>query len=165
MTILLFLGVLLWPQMGWGQGVQGGCGRTVFIGHKEILLDTGSKQKGEGLRSYLAKDSKALHYLNLYQKGHATGPLNTFFAALAPSLFLAGFMVDSNSRQQKTLYTWGAVLILANFLISKTLQSANEGHLERAIEEYNKRQVPKIRYGGGPLQKRFSFIIKRSWNF
>ena len=111
-----------------------------------------------------------MHYLNLYQKGHTLGPLNTFFAAAAPTLFLAGLAADSDKERQKSFYTWGIVVVFANFLISKTLQITNEANLERAIEEYNKRKTPKIRYGQGrsypdSLQKQISFTIKKSWSF
>ena len=38
----------------------------------------------------------------------------------------------------------GAALIIVNFFIARTLEFNNEDNLNKAIEEYNKRNLPKI---------------------
>ena len=44
------------------------CGRLCKVNDQEILIDSKSNQKGEGIRNYLEKDPEALIYLEKYQK-------------------------------------------------------------------------------------------------
>ena len=41
------------------------CSRTATINYQEVLVDSASSLKGEGLRPYLAKDAEALSYLKI----------------------------------------------------------------------------------------------------
>ena len=47
------------------------CSRIATINFQEVLVDTNSTDKGEGLRFHLEKDPIAKEYLNLYQKNSA----------------------------------------------------------------------------------------------
>ena len=74
----IFIGILL----GWALVSNGGastpCNRTVTIEHQEVSIETNPRLKGEGLRLYLEKDDRAMHYLERYQERNRIYPFNTF---------------------------------------------------------------------------------------
>ena len=52
------------------------CSRIAIINHQEILTDTNTGNKGEGLRYYLERDDVAKKYLNIYQDGTQIKTIN-----------------------------------------------------------------------------------------
>jgi hypothetical protein len=65
----------------------------------------------------------------------------------------------------------GGTAILVNFLVARTLEMANEANLVRAIEEYNKRNLPKIYFTPeSNLQGNMNFPgikigLSKDWSF
>ena len=144
------------------------CERAAIINHQEIPLEIISRRKGDGLRPYLEKDKEALRYLDLYQERNRIHPFNTLLGIVGPGFLLTGLVLESKAEQKKTFLTWGAVLVVTNFLVTKTIQGTSEFYLEKAVEEYNKRNSPKIdlNFHGSELpSKNFAFMIKKDWSF
>ena len=147
------------------------CSRTAIINHQEVLVDTNSNQKGEGLRFYLEKDPKAEEYLNKYQNKNKIRWQNAVMGTAGTGMLLSGLLINSNSNTKQTLYVSGASLILVNFLVARTLEMANEQNLLKAIEEYNKRNLPRIYFNPGdgevrdPSSQSPSFSIGKTWSF
>ena len=164
----IFVGIFLaWLSLseGWAAGP---CNRTATIDYQEVSLETIPGLKGEGLRMYLEKDDEALRYLNIYQERNQIYPFNTLLGVAGPGLLLTGLILDSPSEQKSTFLTWGAVLMVTNFLVTKTLQGASESYLEKAIEEYNKRHSPRIDlnvHSPPATRKTFALGIKKNWSF
>ncbi|MDD0854567.1 hypothetical protein HBN50_15755 [Halobacteriovorax sp. GB3] len=147
------------------------CSRVAVINYQEVLVDTNSTQKGEGLRYHLEKDEVAMKYLNKYQEGTKTKWQNAALGTVGTSLLLTGLLSSSSNSTKKTLLIGGSAIILVNFLIAKTYERANEENLNRAIEEYNKRNLPRIYFGpdldsSGESEKTGAkFFIDKSWSF
>ena len=165
----IFVGAfLLWAflESAWGSMP---CERVAVINHQEVLLETTSRSKGEGLRPYLEKDEEALRHFERYQERNRIYPFNTLLGIAGPGLLLTGLVLDSGSKQKKSFLGWGAVLVVTNFLVTKTIQGASESHLEKAIEEYNKRNFPKIDFNTyspkAPRSGSLAFGIKKDWSF
>ncbi len=127
------------------------CSRIATINFQEVLVDPNSSQKGEGLRYFLEKDPESKNYLDLYQKGTEINWQNALLGTLGTGLILSSTMVN-DSQNKKVLLISGATFVLLNFLISRTLEVQNELNLEKAIEEYNKRNLPKIDFNPQALQ-------------
>lgn len=119
------------------------CSRIAIINYQEVLVDSNASEKGEGLRYHLEKDPKALQYLDSYQKNSAIRWPNALLGTAGTGLLLFGFFTSDSQDRQIYLISGGAA-ILVNFLIARTLEVTNEANLNRAIEEYNKRNLPKI---------------------
>ncbi len=132
-------------------------------------MDTNSTQKGEGLRFHLEKDKKAKEYLDEYQKGTQIKWQNSLLGSVGTGLVLTSFLTNSSSNNKKSLLIGGATLIAINFLVAKTLESANEKNLINAIEEYNKRNLPKIYFSPKAREGRepsgFEVGLNKSWNY
>ena len=120
------------------------CSRVAIINYQEILIDTSSTQKGEGLRYYLEKDSRALEYLDKYQKGTQTKIVNAALGTLGTLLMLTGLLTNSSDAQKRGFLIGGAGIIAVDFAYAKIAEVQNEGNLIKAIEEYNKRNLPRI---------------------
>lgn len=120
------------------------CSRVAIINYQEILVDTSSTQKGEGLRYYLEKDPQAKGYLDEYQDGTKIKWQNAAIGTLGSGLIIGGLFADDGTDAKKTMLVGGAALIIVNFFIARTLEFNNEQNLNKAIEEYNKRNLPKI---------------------
>ncbi|PIP90896.1 MAG: hypothetical protein COW01_01020 [Bdellovibrionales bacterium CG12_big_fil_rev_8_21_14_0_65_38_15] len=120
------------------------CSRVAIINYQEILVDTSSTQKGEGLRYYLEKDPQAKDYLDEYQDGTKIKWQNAAIGTLGSGLIIGGLFADDGTDAKKTMLVGGAALIIVNFFIARTLEFNNEQNLNKAIEEYNKRNLPKI---------------------
>ena len=170
MTVFILL--LFLTPLAFNVSAAETCGRTAIINNREVLLDTSSLQKGEGLRSWLERDKKALKHFNLYRRGGRIHWSSTLLGTLGPTSLIAGLLTNSDKKRKKTFFTWGAVLVLANFLISGTRTTANESHLEEAIDQYNKRHTPKIHFEPNhrqkkdfPFKKKVSLFLKKDWNF
>ena len=123
------------------------CSRIAIINHQEVLVDSSSSQKGDGLKYYLMKDDQAAGYFKTYQKNNQPN-LTTPLVTSAGMAMVIGGIVASNQDgtfiNKKTLIGSGLTLLIVNYFISKTNQFRNEKNLQRAVEEYNKRQTPKI---------------------
>jgi len=111
-----------------------------------VLIDTNSSQKGDGIKYYLYKDETSKKYFDEYQKGTKIKWKNVVPGTIGTLLTLAGFVFDIDDRQKRTFIISGLSLFTINFLVSKTLEYNNEQYLLRAIEEYNKRNLPTIHF-------------------
>lgn len=117
------------------------------MNYQKIIVDTSSRNKGEGLRFYLSKDAKALSYLDEYQeKNKATGT-STFFNSLGGTVVLSGLVyssfTDDKNKSNSLIYA-GLAIVGLNFFYTRIKQYNSEPYLEKAIREYNKRNTPKI---------------------
>lgn len=145
------------------------CSRTAIINNQEVLVDSNSTDKGEGLRFHLEKDPVAKQYLDTYQKNTAIFWPNALLGTAGTTLFFYGFFGHSN-QDRETYIISGASLILVNFLMAKTLEMTNETNLQKAVEEYNKRNLPKIYFS--PEENRsqndlfqYRVGLLNSWSF
>lgn len=146
------------------------CSRVAIINYQEVLVDTNTTQKGEGLRYHLEKDRKAVHYLNEYQKGTKINWQNAALGTAGTSMILAGFLTDVSDETKKTLFIGGASLILINFMVARTLELTNEVNLLKAVEEYNKRNIPRIYLKSSENDSRNpgsidSVVVEKMWSF
>ena len=145
------------------------CSRIAVINYQEILVDVNNSQKGEGLRPYLERDTVARYYLDEYQKGTKIEWQNAIAGTLSVGLILGGF-TSNDEKSKKSLIMGGATLMIINFLIAKTLETANERNLLRAVDEYNKRNAPQIQFRDdtereSPSSNSLSFMVQKSWFF
>ena len=146
------------------------CSRVATINFQEVLIDSNASEKGEGLRYHLEKDPVAVSYLNTYQKNSSVRWPNAILGTLGTSMLLYGFF-NSNSQDRQIYLITGSATILVNFLIARTLEVSNEVNLNRAIEEYNKRNLPKIFFNPeGNLQGNIpiaglQFGLNKVWSF
>ncbi len=145
------------------------CSRLAVINYQEVLVDTNSTEKGEGLRFHLEKDPLAKSYLETYQEGTQIRWQNAVMGTLGTSLVLGGILTN-NSGKKKTMLIGGATAIIINFLMAKTLDNANESNLIKAIEEYNKRNLPKIYFNPDLDSSRstspgVTMGLEKSWSF
>jgi hypothetical protein len=125
------------------------CSRTAIINYQEVLIDSASSLKGEGLRPYLAKDKVALSYLETYQQNARPSFKSSFLGTTGVALSLLSFTTNSDHKapwNSKVLLTTGITLIFVNYLFNNTLQKANEENLYKAIDEYNLKHQPKIEF-------------------
>lgn len=120
------------------------CSRVAIINNQEVLIDSNSNERGEGLRFHLEKDPIAKDYLEKYQEGTKLRIENTIMGSLGTAMLISSVMVGNESNSRQTLLIGGATMMILNFLIARTTSNANERNLRRAIEEYNKRNYPKI---------------------
>lgn len=145
------------------------CSRIAVINYQEVLVDSNSSEKGEGLRFHLEKDPVAKEYLDKYQKGTRSRWHNAVLGTAGTGLLLAGvFNSDSDSR--KILLISGASTLLVNFLLSRTIEMNNESNLNHAIEEYNKRNLPKIYFNPEETRSQLDLTnyrvgIMKQWTF
>lgn len=145
------------------------CSRVAIINYQEVLVDTNSTQKGEGLRFHLEKDAKAKENLNKYQEGTQIRWQNSLIGSVGTGLVLTSFLTNSNDSTKRSLLIGGATMIAINFLVAKTLEAGNEKNLINAIEEYNKRNLPKIFFSPKAREGRdpssFEVGVNKSWNY
>ena len=135
-----------------------------MINYQEVLIDTNSTQKGEGLRFHLNKDPVAKEFLDTYQSTSKIKWQNAALGTIGTGLILSSFIVNSSDKNKKSLIVGGASLLIINFLVAKTLDFTNESNLQRAIEEYNKRNLPKI-YFLQSKNKIDSIMLAGNWSF
>lgn len=125
------------------------CSRVATINYQEVLVDVSSNNRGEGLRYYLEKDDVAKGLLNEYQENNRPTWKSAAMSTLGTAMIIASFLRTSAGKNEgltnrNFLLFGGASLIAVSYLISKTNQYNNEYLLSTAIEEYNKRNTPKI---------------------
>ena len=128
------------------------CSRTARINFQEVLVDTSSSRKGEGIKYYLEKDPTAKTYYDTYVKKQKNQLIHSVLGTTAIGLILNGVLKsnDPNKNNFQNKGVWiasGALLIGLNILLAHTLSISNEKNLQRAVKEYNKRNLPKIHFG------------------
>jgi hypothetical protein len=125
------------------------CSRVATINYQEVLVDVSSSNRGEGLRYYLEKDQIARELLGEYQDNLRPTWKGAAMSTLGSAMILGG-LLRTNAGDSETftnrnfLLFGGATLIGVSYLISKTNQFNNEYLLLKSIEEYNKRNTPRI---------------------
>lgn len=125
------------------------CSRAAIINYQEVLVDVSSSNRGEGLRFYLEKDEVAKELLDSYQENNRPSWKGAALSTVGTAMILAGFLRSSEGRGEAltgrtSLLLGGATMIGVSYLISKTKQHNNEHLLNKAIDEYNKRNTPRI---------------------
>lgn len=141
------------------------CSRIAIINQQEVLVDPSSNRKGEGLRFHLEKDETAKKYLDEYQSVSQDYLRPAIIGTIGSGLILSAFIVNSSDKNRKGLLISGFATIIVNFLIDKTIDNANERNLTRSIEEYNKRQSPKIYLKEVNEISSPSLLLERNWSF
>jgi len=145
------------------------CSRTAIINYQETLVDLNSNQKGEGLRYYLEKDSIAKSHLDTYQNNIEFKWPNAILGTFGTGLILSGLLIADSGDKKDTLIITGASMALINFLIAKTFEINNENNLKKSIDEYNKRNLPRIYFDPlaqkktGKTEKKF--YLSKVWDF
>lgn len=145
------------------------CSRVAIINYQEVLVDSNSSDKGEGLRYHLEKDEIAKTYLDTYQKNSRFFWPNAALGTIGTGLIMYGFFND-NPEDKRLLLISGASTMLLNFFVAKTLEITNEENLNRAIEEYNKRNLPKIYFSPEENRSQSDFFqykvaLSKTWSF
>lgn len=123
------------------------CSRVATINYQEVLVDAGTGKMGEGLRFYLEKDPDSLALLNEYQERNKPTTLSAGASTLGSLMILGGVLQSGNDSfigNKKTLISGGAILVALSYLMSKTVKRNNERYLNLAIDQYNKRNSPRI---------------------
>lgn len=159
MKVLLFL-----TFISFGALANEACSRIAIINQQEVLVDPSSDRKGEGLRFHLDKDELAKKYLDDYQNVVQNNLRPAVIGSIGTGLILSAFISNSSNDNRKALLIAGTSTILINFLLDKTIEADNEKNLTRAIEEYNKRQYPKI-YLKDQSSSPTGIMLERSWQF
>lgn len=125
------------------------CSRVATINYQEVLVDVSASNRGEGLRYYLEKDPVAKELLDQYQENNRPTWKSAAMSTFGTAMILGG-LLRSNEGKEETitgrnfLIFGGATLIAVSYLISKTNQYNNEHLLLKSVEEYNKRNTPRI---------------------
>ncbi len=125
------------------------CSRVAVINYQEILVDVSNNNRGEGLRYYLEKDPVSKELLDEYQQNNQSTWKSAVMSTLGSAMILGGVLRTSEGQKETLtsrnfLLFGGATLIAVSYLISKTNQYNNEHLLLRSVEEYNKRNTPRI---------------------
>jgi hypothetical protein len=123
------------------------CSRVAIINYQEVLVDAGSNKKGEGLRFYLEKDTQSKSLLDKYQKKNRPTIWGATTSTAGSLMILSGLVQTSsntNSQNKNSLILGGGILVALSYLTSKTIQYNNEALLKNSIDQYNKRNLPRI---------------------
>ena len=131
------------------------CSRTAIVNYQEVLVDASTSNRGEGLRYYLQRDPVAKKLLNEYQQNNRPRWQGAALSTLGTATVLAGFLRSNEGKNEtftgrNTLVFGGLTMIAVSYLISRTNQYNNEWLLQRAIEEHNKRNTPRIYFSADP---------------
>lgn len=124
------------------------------MNYQEVLVDASTNGRGEGLRYYLSKDPVAKRLLDQYQSNHRPQWQSAALSTLGTALILGGLLnvggEDSKLFNRNNLLLGGVSLVGLSYLISRTNQYNNEYLLENAVEEYNRRNSPRIFFSADP---------------
>lgn len=123
------------------------CSRIATVNYQEVLVDAGTGKMGEGLRFYLEKDPESLALLDEYQERNKPSPLTAGASTVGSLMILSGVLQSGDESflgDKKTLITGGAILVGLSYLMTKTVRRNNERFLNLAIDQYNKRNSPRI---------------------
>lgn len=96
------------------------------------------------MKSYLEKDSQANSYYEKYQEGNKFKWQDTLLGTGGGLAVLTGLSLGSQNTSKNTFIIAGVSMIALQFIIGYSVKRSNESNLEKAIEEYNKRNFPKI---------------------
>lgn len=145
------------------------CSRIAVINYQEVLVDSNSTEKGEGLRYHLEKDAAAKEYLDTYQKNSRIFWPNAILGTAGSGLLLYG-LFNSKVEDRNIYLISGFSVVLLNFFVAKTLEITNESNLIRAVEEYNKRNLPKIYFTPEENRSQNDFFqykvsLSKTWSF
>ncbi len=148
----MILFVWLFAPMGYAAE---SCSRTAIVNYQEVLVDASSSNRGEGLRYYLQRDPVAKKLLDEYQKNNRPRWQAAALGTVGTATILAGFLRSSEGENElltgrNTLIFGGLTMVGVSYLISRTNQYNNEWLLQRAIEEHNKRNTPRIYFSTDP---------------
>ena len=148
---LIFITMLLAPI---GHAADS-CSRTAIVNYQEVLVDASTSNRGEGLRYYLQRDPVAKKLLNEYQQNNRPRWQGAALSTFGTATVLAGFLRSNEGKNEtftgrNTLVFGGLTMIAVSYLISRTNQYNNEWLLQRAIEEHNKRNTPRIYFSADP---------------
>lgn len=143
--IVLILSVML-SASSWAVET---CSRVATINYQEVLVDVSSSNQGEGLRYYLEKDEIAKELLDEYQENNNPTWKSAAMSTVGTAMILGGFLRTTEGENEtftgrNALLFGGVSLIAVSYLISKTKQYNNEYLLLKSVDEYNKRNTPKI---------------------
>ncbi|MFP5457389.1 MAG: hypothetical protein ACLGG7_01545 [Bacteriovoracia bacterium] len=153
LSVCLVISTLLTlvPQ---AQGAES-CSRVAIVNYQEVLVDASSSNRGEGLRYYLQRDPEAKKLLDEYQNNNRPRWQSAALSTFGTAVTLAGFLRSNEGENEvitgrNTLILGGITMIAVSYLISRTNQYNNEWLLQRAIEEHNKRNTPRIFFSADP---------------
>ena len=123
------------------------CSRRAIVNYQEILVDGGSNKKGEGLRFYLEKDKNSKELLDEYQSKNKPTIWAAATSTFGSLMIFSGLLQTNESegvQNRNTLLFSGGILVALSYLVTKTTQYNNEDILKRAVDQYNKRNLPRI---------------------
>ncbi len=125
------------------------CSRVATINYQEVLVDVSSNNRGEGLRYYLEKDQISKGLLDEYQDNNKPSWKSAALSTLGTGMILFGILRPNSGEgesftNRNVLLVGGISMIAVSYLISRTSQYKNEYLLQQSVEEYNKRNTPKI---------------------
>lgn len=125
------------------------CSRVATINYQEVLVDVSGNNRGEGLRYYLEKDQVAKELLDEYQDNNKPTWKGAAMSTLGTGMILGSFLSTGSGESEgitsrNFLLFGGLSLIGISYLVSKTNQFNNEYLLSKSVEEYNKRNTPRI---------------------
>lgn len=131
------------------------CSRVAVVNYQEVLVDSSSSSRGEGLRYYLQKDPAAKRLLDEYQENNRPRWQGAALSTAGTALILAGLLRAGGGdpgefANRNNLIIGGAAAIAVSYLISRTNQYNNEHLLQQSVEEYNKRNSPRIYFSTDP---------------
>jgi hypothetical protein len=146
------------------------CSRVATINYQEVLVDVSSRNRGEGLRYYIQKDEVAKSLLDEYQMNNKSTWKSAAFSTLGTGMILAGVLRTSGGENETVtnknfLILGGLTLITVNYFVSRTMEYNNERLLSQSVEEYNKRNTPKIIFAPTDPQNGFGFGVGASQDF
>jgi hypothetical protein len=137
------------------------CSRTATVNYQEVLVDASSSNRGEGLRYYLQRDPIAKKLLEEYQETNRPKWQHAALSSFGSAMILAGILRSNEGSNESftgrsTLIFGGMTVVAVSYLISRTNQYNNEWLLQRAIDEHNKRNTPRIYFSADPSKSRNS---------
>lgn len=146
------------------------CSRVATINYQEVLVDVSSNKRGEGLRYYLQKDELAKDLLNEYQENNRPTWKSASLSTLGTAMILGGFLRTGDGKgetitSRNFLLFGGLSLIGMSYIISKTNQYNNEYLLLKSVEEYNKRNTPRIYFAPTDLKNGLGFGMGATQEF
>lgn len=125
------------------------CSRVAVINYQKVLVDVSRNNRGEGLRYYLEKDRVSKELLDEYQDNNRSSWKSAAVTTTGTVMLLAGLLRTSEGANEtftsrKFLMFGGAAFIAVGYFLSKATEYNNEYLLSQSVEEYNKRNTPKI---------------------
>jgi hypothetical protein len=146
---IIFLSFILFQSL---KAQELTCSRTATVNYQSILVENGPNKKGEGLRYYLDRDPQAKKNLDLYQEIGAPNWHQAAIGSIGTILIISGLaktgsFSEGGFASKRSLVLSGALIMAVNFLVVKTIEYNNERLLIQAIEEYNRKNLPRIYLG------------------